>query len=241
MRTERKLPALVVGVASALLAAVIAGGVFTAFAQTGSSETDRREAYLQGLANRLGVDVETLKQAIKDTNLEQLDQLVQDGVISQETANAIRERIETSDTVWFGLPRGFGFRGFGPRPCGVMGEELAAFLGIDVPTLRSELRSGKSLAQIAEAHGKSRDELKAFLTDQMQARLDQAVANGRLTQEEADARLQRYMENLDALIDATPPAKGFGRGHRHGWFGHEEAEPGAGESSESTTSAGFRY
>lgn len=241
MRTGRKIPALLVGVASALLAAVIAGGVFTTFAQTGSSDTDRKEAYLQSLANRLGVDVDTLRQAIKDTNLEQLNQLVQEGVISQETANTIRERMEASDTVWFGIPRGFGLRGFGPRLCRLTGEELATFLEIDVATLRNELRSGKSLAQIAEAHGKSRDDLKAFLTDQTRARLDEAVANGRLTQEEAAVRLQRFTEHLDALIDATPPAKGFGRGHRHGWFGRDGASPKPEASSESTTATGFRY
>ncbi|GBD24246.1 hypothetical protein HRbin29_01921 [bacterium HR29] len=241
MTTHRKFPALLVGLAAALLAVVIAGGVITVFAQTNGSETDRKEAYLQSLANRLGVDVDTLKQAIKDTNLEQLDQLVQEGVISQETADAIREKIESSDTVWFGVPRGFGRFGFGPGLCGTSLEELATFLGTDVATLRSEIQSGKSLAQIAEAHGKSRDELKTFLTDQVKAKLDEAVANGRITQEEADAKLESFTANLDSIIDAVPAFKGFGRGHhRHGWFGKPDDSDSDSSSSTSTTTS-FRY
>lgn len=243
MTTKRKFPALLVGLVAALLAVVVAGSVITVFAQTNGSGTDRKEEYLQSLANRLGVDVDTLKQAIKDTNLEQLDKLVQEGVISQETADAIRQRIENSDSVWFGVPRGFGRFGIGPGLCGVGLDQLAQFLGTDTATLRSEIQSGKSLAQVAEAHGKSRDELKSFLTGQVKAKLDEGVANGRLTQEEADAKLQRFTDNLDTLIDAVPPFKGFGgfgRGHHHGWFGPDDDE-GSGSTGSTSTTTSFRY
>lgn len=238
MTTHRRSRALLLGVVTAVVAAIIAGGVLTVFAQTNSSGADRKEAYLESLAARLGVTVDALKQAIKDTNLEQLDQLVQEGLITEEQADVLRERIQNAETPWFGVPRGFGRHGVVPRLCGLGGEELATFLGIDVATLRSELRSGKSLAQIAEEHGKTREELKTFLTEQLRTKLDQAVADGRLTEEEADAKLQRFTERLDSLIDATFPPKPFG-GRHHRW-GDDDGDSGSDGASTSTTTA-FRW
>ena len=71
---------------------------------------------------------------------------------------------------------------------------------------------GATLATVAQAHGKSRDELKAFLTDDAKTHLAQEVTEGDITQAQADARLADLTANLDARIDATMPAFG-GRGH----------------------------
>jgi len=88
---------------------------------------------------------------------------------------------------------------------------LAGFLGITPEQLRSEVSAdGATLATVAQAHEKSRDELKAFLTDQAKTHLAQEVAEGDLTQGEADARLASMTANLDARIDGSVPA---GRGH----------------------------
>jgi hypothetical protein len=51
-------------------------------------------------------------------------------------------------------------------------DPLTEFLGVPVESVLTEFFSGKSLAQIAEANGKTRDELKAFLSEQMTANLD---------------------------------------------------------------------
>jgi hypothetical protein len=58
---------------------------------------------------------------------------------------------------------------------------------------------------VAEAHGKSRDELKAFLQAKSDERIDEAVANGRLTEEEAATIRANTAEHIDALIDSTFP------------------------------------
>ena len=88
---------------------------------------------------------------------------------------------------------------------------LASFLGITEEQLQTELQvEGATLATVAEAHGQSRDALKGFLTDQAQTRLDEKVATGDLTQEQADARLAEFTANLDAVIDgALPAGRGF--------------------------------
>ena len=60
------------------------------------------------------------------------------------------------------------------------------YLGITPQELRSELRAGKSLAQIARAHGKTVEGLVDAVVAPARARLDAAVANGHLTRQRAD-------------------------------------------------------
>ena len=236
MKTHRRVRAIALALVAALAAVAVAGGIITVAAQTND---DPKQAYLESLAGRLGVDVETLEQAIRDTNLEQVDRLLENGVITEEQAQTLRERIENSDSVWFGVSPHARGRFDGVGFCGVPGEELATFLGTDVATLREELASGMTLAEVAEAHGKTRDELKTFLTEQFQEKLDEAVANGRLTEEEAQEKLEAFTSNLDALIDGELPGKpAFGR-HRGPWWGAPEDEESSGD--EATSEASLQY
>jgi hypothetical protein len=94
-------------------------------------------------------------------------------------------------------------------------EAIAGFLGLTEEQLHTELQAeGATLASVAAAHGQDRDALKAFLTDQVATRLAGKVAEGDLTQEEADQRLSEFTSNLDSILDGTVPA---GRGF-HGRF-----------------------
>lgn len=101
----------------------------------------------------------------------------------------------------------FGF-GFG-LPESI--DDLASFLGISTDQLREELAAdGATLATVAEAHGKSRDELKDFIAGHIQERLDQAVADGNLTQEMADEIREKLDDGLEAMIDGRFGVGGHG-------------------------------
>jgi len=52
----------------------------------------------------------------------------------------------------------------------------AAFLGITEDELRAELQSGKTPIEIAEEHGKTQDEIRAFLVQQATERIDARLA-----------------------------------------------------------------
>jgi hypothetical protein len=84
----------------------------------------------------------------------------------------------------------------------------ASVLGLSPEELRSQVQAGKSLAQIAQDKGISRDDLKSRLIAVQKARLDQAVANGRLTSEQAQQVAARFAANLDRMIDFTPGQRG---------------------------------
>jgi polyhydroxyalkanoate synthesis regulator phasin len=74
-------------------------------------------ATLDEALENLGVDLEELATQIRDNAIARLDDMVEQGRISQEQADAIKERLESIDLsqgVPFGLRGpGFGFRDFG--------------------------------------------------------------------------------------------------------------------------------
>lgn len=165
-----------------------------------------RDAYLQKIADNLGVDLAKLTEAIGKANTDTLDEKVADGSITQERADSIRDKIATGDNFFVG-GRGPGGRGHGDFGHGRGGPgfgmdepALAAFFGIDEATLRAELQT-KSLATVATENGKTVDELKAFLTSEAQASLAEKVAAGDMTQEQADARLAEMQEHLDDQVN----------------------------------------
>jgi hypothetical protein len=95
-------------------------------------------------------------------------------------------------------------------------QKFADFLGITLDQLKAELQvDGATIAKVAEAHGKSRDQLKTFVTDSARGKLDEAVKNGDLTQKHEDAALKMLSDNLDKLID------GNFQFFRHGFRGHK--------------------
>jgi hypothetical protein len=101
-------------------------------------------------------------------------------------------------------------RGAMPPP-----EEIAEFVGLEPRELGRALGDGQTLAQIALAHGKSRDELKAFLLAEAKEYLDADVAAGRLTRARADDALQQLTDDLDAIVDRVgPPPRPPRRGGR---------------------------
>jgi hypothetical protein len=82
----------------------------------------------------------------------------------------------------------------------------AHYLGISPAQLRSELQSGKSLAQIADATGgKSAAGLIETIVAARRARLKAWVAAGVLTQAQANTRLANMTRRATAMVNRTRP------------------------------------
>lgn len=126
----------------------------------------------------------------------------------------------------FAATYGAGAPGLGIANCGqgrgpmmgtgVRGIDTAAeVLGMDVADLAAERQAGKSLAEIAASKGVSTDSLISALLAAREAALDEAVASGRITQEQADYMLEHMSENIADRIDDTEVgprggSRGFG-------------------------------
>jgi hypothetical protein len=130
-------------------------------------KTSKRDQFLSTLADNLGVSVETLQTAVG----------------------------QTVDEVGFG-PFGGRFHGFIKDRIDDRRERIiehvdlsdgADFLGITEDELRAELLSGKTPLEIAEEHGKTQDEIRAFLIQQATERIDARLAESAETTGGADA------------------------------------------------------
>jgi len=115
---------------------------------------------------------------------------------------------ETPGPRWLIGTPGAGAPGMGLFVGGAS-EEFAAFLGITLEQLESELSAeGATPASVAEAHGRTREELKTFFTEEIQANLDEAVAGGTMSQEAADNMFESQASRIDDIIDGEMPSGG---------------------------------
>jgi polyhydroxyalkanoate synthesis regulator phasin len=132
----------------------------------------------------------------------QLQDLVDDGTITPEQADAVASDL-ASDLPARGPFGGGHHRGGHP---GFDGEVVAELLGIDVEELRQQLRDGASIADIAEANGVDVQTVIDALVAEANEHLQLAVDDGRLTQEEADAQLDRISERITEMVERSRPA-----------------------------------
>lgn len=198
-----------IGAAGAVVVLVALAGV--GFAATGGGD-DAGPSFLERVAAKLGIETDTLQQAVRDARGDEIDAALERGDLTQEQADRLKERLDDAPLdedfgLGFAFGRGHGHSGlhlgFGLK--GGIGD-LAGFLGIDAAQLREELSAdGASLASVAEAHGKSRDELKAFMQQQSGERIDAAVADGKITDEQASTLKEKLAGHLDQIVDGQIP------------------------------------
>jgi hypothetical protein len=79
----------------------------------------------------------------------------------------------------------------------------ARYIGLTPKALRAELKTGKSLAQVAVAHGKTAAGLKDALLKPFEQRLDKARAAGRISSADVQTRLARISARLEMIINKT--------------------------------------
>jgi hypothetical protein len=212
-----------IGIAVAFVAvgAVAALGAAAAIAASGrlSPEQESR-AFLDDAAARLGVEPSELRDALKEALESRVDAAVEAGRLTEAQGDVLKERIEASEAPF--LHGGPGLALLGPWPRGHHEqhdhlEAAAAYLGIDGSELRDRLVGGETLADVARAEGKTPGGLVQALVAEATSRLDEAVADGRLTQERADAMAETLEERITDLVNGERPERGFGRpfGSRH--------------------------
>jgi hypothetical protein len=215
---------LVIGLA-ALAAAAFAGG---AYAATQSSAPNTRQAFLNDVAKRLHVTPQQLTQALNGATLDQLQAAVKAGRLTQAQADKLAQRLKQKGAAR-AIPFGFGF-GLGrhfahppgpgfPGGPGVFGGRLArpfelpaaaSYLGLTDAQLFRQLASGKSLAQIATAKGKTASGLEQAMTGAIKTRLDKLVANKMMTAAREKTLLSRLSARLAKVINrkGLPAFKG---------------------------------
>lgn len=223
------------GAAGSLDAAAEAIGISTS--ELLSALRDGRT--ISEVAQAHDVPVTEVVEAIVASEQDRLDALVEDGRLTQgqadELAADLVERVTdlvNGDLAPFplvrrpgsaGLPGVIGDRGpwgFADGPV----EAAAEAIGVDARALLARVADGSTIAEVAVAHDVPVSEVVDALVSSMRERLDAAVENGSITQDQADALAEDLRERATELVngEATPFT-------RPGWT--STSDPGA-ETSE---------
>lgn len=124
-----------------------------------------------------------------------LKALVSDGTLTQAQADTVKARIEAA------RPQG-GHRG---GKHGAHLEEVATFLNTTVAELKTQLDSGKTIAQIA---GDKTSALIDSLVASSNKRIDEAVAAGKMTAEQATQLKTETKQRITDMVNGVKPAEG---------------------------------
>lgn len=125
-----------------------------------------------------------------------LSGLVTDGTLTQAQADSVASTLDEA------LPKRGGHSGPGGHHGARHGLEAAATtLGITPEELRTALRGGQSLADVAASKGVAKEKLIAALVEEAKEHLAEKVTAGRLTQAEADTRLAELTAKITERVE----------------------------------------
>jgi ribosomal protein S20 len=168
-----------------------------------SGSTNYAQVFVDKLAGILHLNRAQAQDALKQAQLQTVDQMLMDGRITKAQADAMKARINAGQ----GLnPIG----GLGLRHVGGLGADrglraelrtaelnaAAGALHVSAADLQSQLRSGKTLRDLEQAGGVSDAAVKAAMTNAARGVLDKAVKAGTITPDQENRLLSRLGSRL---------------------------------------------
>ena len=209
------------GILAVIAAAFVAGvailAVHGALAQGGDGDRPG-DKFIAKTAEKLGISAEELTTAMSNAQFDLIDEAVANGKLTEDEAAKLKERVNE-----YGPLSVLGLRhrkdGAVCRGAKVVVGAAADVLQMDRAEIVSALRSGQSLAEIAQSKGMSVEDFKAALIQSVKGKLDATVADGTITQEQADRAYTVIQGKIDEIVqfeggqDARPC---------HGWRGGEK-------------------
>jgi polyhydroxyalkanoate synthesis regulator phasin len=144
--------------------------------------------------------------------------LVADGTITQAQADAVAEALVAAlpsrggrhgHHAWFGI------------------STAAEVIGIDAAELVADLQDGSSVAAVASANGVDAQAVIDALVTEAMERLDQAVADGRLTAEEAADKEADIVDSITAFVNGELDGAPFGPRRGRGFGPGPSVDDGA--------------
>ncbi|MEO6798265.1 MAG: hypothetical protein ABI401_06240 [Candidatus Dormibacter sp.] len=197
--------------AGAAALAIGIAAVEAAPSPSASGSTNYAQVFVNKLAGILHLTPAQTQDALKQAQLQTVDQMRKDGKITQAQADAMKARINAGNGL--GAVRSFpGGRLGADRTVlrDVMTAELNAAAGalhLSASDLQAQLKAGKTLADL-EAAGKVSDTtVKAAMKAAARGVLDKAVKAGTMTQAQADAILARSDRGFGFRRGVPGPAK----------------------------------
>jgi hypothetical protein len=170
------------------------------------------------LADALGIEVATLEQARETANQAAVDLAIEEGIITQEQADAMARRRTLQSYV-------------------ERDALLAHVLGMSVDELRQAYADGETLTTLMAQRDLDAVTVRERLREAYQAALDQAVEDGVISQEERDEMGQGPGLGMPFGRVESPWGE---RGHMPGHRGFRRTEPALPDNDDDS-GAGYRH
>ncbi len=233
LRRKKVLASIIVG--AALLALVIGG---TAFAQgpdpsapPAGQKTPIMETFWQSLADHFSVSVDEIHNAVADAAADAIQPLIDDGKIPQERADALINNIREGKMGPFFMPRQRPAQKQQQQKFRIEQQLLKAAadqLNMEPREVLGEMVAGKTLAQVVEDHNGDASAVMTAVQETANATIDKALANGNVTQEQADKakeKIQTFLDKNGLDITARQLMAPFRRQGQQGRRGHQGFGP----------------
>lgn len=176
--------------------------------------TERRAGKsLAAIAEVKGVNVQSVINLAAKQLTSSLEEKLESGKVTQEQYDT--DIAGVADKAADYVNNTFaGKGGFGARDGGRIDETaIAELLGMTSDEYDTAEEAGKSIAALAEEKGVSLQPVTDLVTDQLREQLDQQLADGKLTQEQYDAKAAELADKASKLVNAARTGKGGHRGH----------------------------
>lgn len=132
-----------------------------------------------------------------------LDAAVTAGKLSADRESTILSRLQTVLTTVVNKTVTPAHRTHVRIDPGVVLQATTSYLGLKLRDLVAQLRTGKTLAQIAVAQSKTADGLTAAVVSAVKAKLDAQVSSGRITQQQETDFLATLQTNVQAFVTGS--------------------------------------
>lgn len=170
---------------------------------TPNAKSQMCDLFQQSLAKRLGISVSTLQQDRQGALGDVLAQAVKDGKLTQAQADKIKQQAQNRP----GCDRAVRHNFASPLPMQLLKKyqsdlvtPIAQALKLSPDQLKSQLQSGKSLNEIAQAQHVSVSDLQAVAIKTFNNVLDKAVSAKDITQAQAD-QARQFVQNHPQLLN----------------------------------------
>ena len=186
-----------IGLTAGLLAGAGAGFIIE---QSGSAGASSRPAAVVAVNNG---------EAGLDTILQPL---VDDGTLTAGQMSKVIAALQAAHPMGRGI--GDGGPGRGGPGRGAELDAVASLLGMTTSDLRTAVQGGQTLAQIAQAHGKTAQDVIDVIVADVKEHFATEVASGEHTQAEADQRIADVTARITDMVNSGHGGPGMGR-HDH--------------------------
>jgi hypothetical protein len=189
----------------------------------------RDGATLSEIITAIGGDVEAIKAEVTALITEHIETAVTDERITRERADAMLANLPDRISQIFDEVHNFEGRPFNRGERGLFGElaqSIKDATGLTGQEIAQQVLDGATLSEVISANGGDVEAIKAEVLAAATERVNNRVANGDITQEEADAILAQAEEELAGWLSGELEFPIFGGGRGHGGRGNGQGENG---------------